>query len=366
MSEPAVQTPQRVALFAFSFIVVALTVMLLVEGRELLIPLAVAIVIWYVLNALAAFYGRLRIASREPPGWASMTVSILTVLVALALFGELISGNIAAVSAAAPRYQANLEALIARGSAMAGFAQPPDIAQALEGLNLRALAGHLAGAVAAFVGNIGIILIYVLFLLAEQSSFETKIGALFPDPQHREDVRDLLHRMQAQIQTYLAIKTLMSVATGVVSYFVLLAVGVDFAVFWGFVIFLLNYIPTIGSLLGIVLPALLTLVQFPTFGPFLIVLAGIGATQIVIGNFVEPKLMGTRLNISPLVVILSLALWGSIWGVAGMFLCVPLTVILMIAFAYFEKTRPIAIVLSGNGGIETLDSAPPPGSPTDQ
>ena len=94
--------------------------------------------------------------------------------------------------------------------------------------------------------------------------------------------------------------------------------------------------------------------QFPTLGPFVIVAGGIGVAQFVIGNVIEPRLMGTRLNISPLVVILSLSLWGSIWGIAGMFLCVPLTVILMIVFAYFEKTRPIVILLSGDGRIETL------------
>lgn len=354
MSEPSLQAPQRIVLFASSLIVVALTVLLLVEGRDLLIPLAVAIVIWYVLNALANFYRRLGRGAWYPPGWLCMTASILTVLLALALFAEMISGNIAAVSAAAPQYQINLERLIARGSAFVGFAQPPDIAHIFEEINLRNLAAGFAGAAAAFAGNFGIILIYVLFLLAEQSSFDAKIRALFPDEEHREDVRGLLHRMQVQIQTYLAIKTLMSLLTGGISCLILLAIGVDFAVFWGFVIFLLNYIPTVGSLLGIVLPALLTLVQFPTLGPFAIVLAGIGTTQIVIGNFIEPRLMGTQLNISPLVVILSLALWGTIWGIAGMFLCVPLMVILMIALAYFERTRPIAILLSGNGKIETL------------
>lgn len=346
--------PQRVVVFASSFLVVALTVVLLVEGRDLLIPLAVAIVIWYVLNALANFYGRLTIRSRRLPGWLCMTASIATALLGVALFAEMISGNIAAVSAAAPQYQANLERLIANASQIAGFDQPPDIAAVFEEIDLRRLAAGFAGAAAAFAGNFGVIVIYVLFLLAEQHSFDAKIDALFPDAEHREDVRELLHRMQTQIQTYLAIKTLMSIVTGFISYLVLVAVGVDFAVFWGFVIFLLNYIPTVGSLLGIILPALLTLVQFPTIGPFIGVLAGIGVTQLVIGNFVEPRLMGTQLNISPLVVILSLALWGSIWGIAGMFLCVPLTVILMIAFSYFERTRPVAIMLSGNGKIEHL------------
>ncbi len=140
--------------------------------------------------------------------------------------------------------------------------------------------------------------------------------------------------------------------TGASSYVILLVVGVDFAGFWGFIIFLLNYIPTIGSLLGILLPALLAVVQFATLGPVLAVLIGGGLTQFAIGNLVEPRLMGTSLNISPLVVLISLAVWGSIWGLAGMFLSVPLTMIAMIVFSYFRPTRPIAILISGNGDIE--------------
>ena len=159
--------------------------------------------------------------------------------------------------------------------------------------------------------------------------------------------------MQKQIQTYVAIKTLTSLMTGLISYIILLMVGVDFAEFWGFIIFLLNYIPTVGSLLGIIFPALLTLIQFANPVPFFIVLGSIGSIQFIIGNIIEPRLTGSSLNISPLVVILSLALWGSIWGIVGMFLCVTLTVIAMIIFSYFDRTRPLAILLSGNGKIET-------------
>jgi predicted PurR-regulated permease PerM len=354
MPDPTASTQPRVILFASSFLIVALTVVLLVQGRDLLIPLAVAIVIWYVLNALARFYRRWPVFGRRVPGWLCMTGAVVSVLLAVALFAEMISGNIAAVSDAAPTYQANLERLIVQASKIAGFDQPPDIAGVFEEINLRRLAADFAGAAASFAGNFGIILVYVLFLIAEQSSFDAKIRALFPDAVHREEIRELLHRMQVRIQTYLAIKTLMSVLTGGISYIVLVVVGVDFAVFWAFVIFLLNYIPTIGSLLGIILPALLTLVQFPTIGPFVVVLVGIGVTQVVVGNVIEPRLMGTQLNISPLVVILSLALWGSIWGVAGMFLCVPFTVIMMIVFSYFEKTRRLAILLSSDGRIDHL------------
>ena len=132
----------------------------------------------------------------------------------------------------------------------------------------------------------------------------------------------------------------------------LLLVGVDFAGFWAFTIFLLNYIPTVGSIIATLFPAVLALIQFDTFAEFFIVLIAVGAIQLVVGNVLEPKMMGSTLNVSPLIVMLSLTLWGSIWGVAGMFLSVPITVIMLIIFAHFEKTRYLAVLLSGDGDLK--------------
>jgi AI-2 transport protein TqsA len=350
MSETA---PARIGAFAGAVLIAALTIFFLVEGRELLIPIAVAIVIWYLLNALANFFDHIPVVGEKIPHWITLIFAVIVVLIALALVAELISDNIAQVAAAAPIYQVNFERLVVSASQFAGFQEPPDITKVIDEINIRALIAGLASTVAGFAGSLGIVLVYVLFLLIEQGSFEKKLNALFPNAEKRQDVRDLLHRMQVQIQSYVAIKTLASVATGLISYGILLIVGVDFAAFWGFVIFLLNYIPTIGSLLGILLPTLLAVVQFASAGPVLAVLIGGGLTQFVIGNIVEPRLMGTSLNISPLVVLISLAVWGSIWGLAGMFLSVPLTMIAMIVFSYFQPTRPIAIMLSGDGEIDT-------------
>ena len=354
MEQMSDTAPARIGAFAGAALIAALTIFFLIEGRDLLIPIAVAIVIWYLLNALARFFNRIPVVGEHLPLWLRLIGAVVIVVIAIALVAELISDNISQVAAAAPFYQANFEKLVLSASQFAGFQEPPDIAKIVDEIDIRALISGLASTVAGFAGSLGIVLVYVLFLLIEQGSFEKKINALFPDPKKRQDVRDLLRRMQTQIQSYVAIKTLASVATGAISYGILLIVGVDFAAFWGFVIFLLNYIPTIGSLLGILLPTLLAVVQFATIGPVLAVLIGGGATQFLIGNVVEPRLMGTSLNISPLVVLISLAVWGSIWGLAGMFLSVPLTMIAMIVFSYFTPTRPIAIMLSGNGEIEHL------------
>ena len=164
-------------------------------------------------------------------------------------------------------------------------------------------------------------------------------------------VRDVLDRISADIHRYIQIKSALAAMTCAVGYAVMTLVGVDFAGFWAVLIFFLYFIPTLGSIVAIAAPALLTLVQFATLTPFLIVLLVFGPVQILMANAVEPAIMGRSLNLSPLVIIGSLMLWGTIWGVIGMFLCVPIMVVLMIVLANFEQTRPIAILLSANGEV---------------
>ena len=132
---------------------------------------------------------------------------------------------------------------------------------------------------------------------------------------------------------------------------ILLFIGVDAPVFWAFLIFVLNFIPTIGSLIATLFPAIFALLQFGEFTPGILVLAIVGTIQLIVGNFIEPRVMGNSLNISPLVVFLTLAIWGVIWGITGMLLSVPITVILIIVMSEFPSTQPLAILLSQKGSI---------------
>ena len=143
----------------------------------------------------------------------------------------------------------------------------------------------------------------------------------------------------------------MSVVTGILSYTVLKMLGVDFAETWALLIFLLNYIPTVGSILGVVFPAVLALVQFDTLGPFLVIAVLLSAAQFAIGNVIEPIFMGKVLNLSSVVVIIALSLWGSVWGIVGMFMSVPITVVLMIMCAHIPNLKWIAVLLSEDGKL---------------
>jgi AI-2 transport protein TqsA len=205
------------------------------------------------------------------------------------------------------------------------------------------------GSLSSILSNAFMIILYVIFILLEESSVKQRLKNMYSDKKQLDSALDLIGDINKSISSYISLKTLVSILTATLSYVGLRLLHVDFPVLWAIVIFVLNYIPTIGSLVATLFPALLAWLQFNDPYQALYVLIAIGAIQIVVGNFLEPKIMGNSLNISPLVVILSLSVFGSLWGITGMILCVPFTVILIIIFSHFDSTRGIAVLLSDTG-----------------
>lgn len=347
---------------ASALVIVAAIFALLIFGKSLLIPFVIAVLVWYIINALSHHIGGYKIINRSLPNWAKTTISALIIVIILTLFGILIADNTRQMAFSLPKYQKNVGHLIDRiGDAfpstkrILNIKSPIKLRESLKPLtdnvNFADIISSLLNTLSWLAGNTFLILIYVMFLFFEQAIFPKKIKALFPKKEKYEQFQELLGRINEAVRAYLIVKLTVSLITASISYILMLFVELDFAFFWAFFIFLLNFIPNVGSLIATVFPALLALIQFETLSPFLIILVGVGAIQIIVGNLLEPRMMGSSLNISSLVVILALALWGTLWGVAGMILCVPITVIMMIIFAEFPSTRPIAILLSEKGEL---------------
>lgn len=318
-------------------------------GQTLLVPLAIAVLIWYMINALARLYARF--IFKGSTNWITLALSLITMAIGLGVAFNIIENNIADVRRAAPTYKTDLDQWIVRIYELLGIEDLPTLSQFIQTVDIGPIITNFAGALTGIVGDLALIMVYVGFLLFEQKTFPNKLTRMFPQKENRQEVREVIDNIQHQIQTYIWIKTLVSAVTGLVGFAVLTLVGVDFASFWAFAIFLLNYIPIIGSVVATIFPALLTLIQFDTFTPFVIVGIGLTSAQFLVGNVIEPKLMGSSLNLSPLVVLLSLALWGSLWGIPGMFLCVPIMVIILIVLSHFNATRPLAVMLSESGEL---------------
>ena len=331
-------------------------------GQTLLLPLVIAGAVAYLISILSHTILLLKIGSFRVPTPLAMLLAIAVILAGLTLIVQLITVNITSVVRIAPEYQHNLEAWIVKGYTAFGVEDAPNLNEVLSRIDFREYLQNFGGTVRSLVSSTGIIFVYLIFVLLEQRTFQSKIKALVRDPDRQEDAFDLLGKIGSDIRSYIGIKVITSAVTGTLSYIVLRIVGVDFASFWAVLIFLLNFIPTIGSIIATAFPSLLTLVQFDTLGPFIVIASVLTALQFTIGSILEPRLMGNRLNLSPIVILLSLGLWGSIWGIPGMFLCVPFTVIIMIVCSYFPATRPLAILLSGNGEL-TVGARRPSGVP---
>ncbi len=339
-----------VRLAAWSVIAVV-TVSLLVLGKALLVPLAIAIFIWILLGAIRSLLRRLAPGGMHVPAWLANVVGILVIVASTYATIAVIIGQSDALAAAVPVYQANFAEILANLKQELNIVELPTTESLLSQLDLAAILSWVGDSITALMSDVMLIAIYVGFLLAEEHILPAKIRHLHKDPEKAEHISQLAIDVSESIQRYVGMKTLVSLLTAIVSYAVLALVGVDFAIIWALLVFFLNFIPTIGSIVAVVFPALLTLVQFDTITPFLIVAIGLGGTQFVIGNVIEPTYVGKSLNLSSFMILLALSFWGSVWGLPGMFLAVPLMVMTGIVCAQFRGLRWIAVILSADGNL---------------
>jgi AI-2 transport protein TqsA len=326
------------------------SVVVLIFGQYILIPLIAAVLVYFLIRYITKLFDRIAFVKAKVPRWFKNIVATLVLFSIATAVMRLIIYNFDNLIRRFPSYQANVEKILHEINIRFGIDLIQSITHNLSELNYADIANTAFNSLTTLFGNALMITFYVVFLFIEQSNFKAKIRLLFKGEQ-LESMLDLLSDTEHSVSQYIGLKTIISLITGAASYIVLLAFGVESAIFWAFLIFVLNYIPYVGSLAAVLFPFLFSLIQFGEFTNPLIMLFILGSIQMVIGNFLEPKLMGDLLNISPIVALVSLAFWGSIWGVIGMFISVPLTVILIIALAKIPKTRPIAILLSQNGRV---------------
>jgi predicted PurR-regulated permease PerM len=315
--------------------------------REPLIQFALALILWLAIDGLTEAAHK-RFSALPRWGWTALFLLGVLGLLALLVWG--IAANISQMAGNAGNYQARLDGVTAQiYSALRLPGAAPTIADLVRSADPRAFVGGVADGLQSLTSNLIFILIFLAFLFPAASRMPAKLDRIFTDEKARAQAREVLLSIRESMQKYLWVQTVLSAIITVLSYITLRLIGLEQALFWSFLIFFLNYIPTIGSVVAVALPTAFALVQFNTLTPILLVAAGLHTWQFTIGNLVQPRMTGQSLNLSAVVVLLALALWGAIWGVAGAFLAAPLTVMLMIVLAQFRSTRWIAILLSENG-----------------
>lgn len=315
-------------------------------GAEILTPPAMALFLAIVIDGFA------RVLERRLP-WVSKRAALpVAIVLSLLLFGVslfVIADNATNFAAKLITYTPRLNELIARAAGLAHADSVPTIDELLTRLNPSKYLGDVAKGFQNFASNAIFILIYLGFILASRRNFERKLIGVSQTREERREAMDAFLRIRDGVEQYLWVQTVTGLMIAAVSWAVMMIVGLDNAIFWAFLIFIAAYIPIVGGAVGILAPTVFALIQFPTLWQAAVLVGVLQTTHMVVGNVVLPRMQGESLNIDPVVVLLSLAFWGAVWGVAGMFLSTPLTVIIMVVCAQFDRSRWVAVLLSADG-----------------
>ncbi|MCB9735889.1 MAG: AI-2E family transporter [Deltaproteobacteria bacterium] len=348
------RTPTQTYFLGFIAFVVLAAV--LYYARPVVLPVVVALFLAVLVRPL---HRRLK---RVVPSSVSLALVSLAVGLLLVAIPAAFAANIDAILAKLPDYAPRIHAIVEDVHDFA-LRLGVDIAQldldpvaSLKDFGLDALTSGVT-----FFGNVVLILFTMLFILSEAEIFRDKLAVAF-NPSNEARLIASVVSVRALITQYVATKTLIAFLSGLAAGAVTLALGVDFPFVWGVLTFMLYYIPNVGSMLAVIPPFLLAIIQFDGPTRALVLLAVLIVVFNLVGNVLEPRLMGRTLSLSPLIVFVSLIFWGWFWGFVGVVLAVPLTVVTKILCEHIEVLRPVAVLMS-NSVDDHRGGPPPPAAP---
>jgi len=336
---------------------VALSIMigwLLYVGQSILLPVLLAVIAVYILTTTADALGD--VTGFRYLGRRLRRLLVLIAILALVLvLSAFITRNAQAISNAIPGYSENLSQLHEQVVDIVGLSIEP----ALEEIGHRVLDWLdftvLMPVILSTLSNTGSIILaaalYAAFIMADLDKLPGKTRLALQENQQAEQTLDIVRKVNQRIGSYLAAKTLANLILAALSLGILWVMGIEFAMFWALLIGLLNYIPYIGSVVGVAFPVVLSLVQLGSVWQAGIVLVLLMIAQSFVGYYLEPRMLGRSVNLSPFMVLLALAVWTSLWGLVGAVLAVPLTAMIAIILAEFPATRFISVLMSDDAGM---------------
>jgi len=344
------QSANRTIVVCIAIIAVIASAIVIRELQSILIPFTLAGLLSIVYRPLVT-----KMRSWKIP----MVLCLLAVLVvtAGALYGMfmIISVGIDAAQEKAPEYKTRISQLtVEADDYMKGFSKTLSMRPGslkletiLNEESMKNMATSAANSLVAFAGDSVLILLFLIFMIPGGEFFARKLRFAF-DGVTTFDVVAVYRAVNEKVRRYLGIKTILNAVVALLTYVVLLIWGVDFAELIALITFLMHYLPNIGSFLSTVIPGVVALVQFGSIGEALLIVLILVVLQNVIGNIIEPKIMGTSLDLSPVLVLFALAFWGWMWGVVGMILSVPIMAVTKVVLENIPGTKPLAILMGGN------------------
>jgi AI-2 transport protein TqsA len=328
---------------------IAAAMALLYFLSSILIPLVIAFVLVVLVDAVVMF-----INTRWPgaPKWVvSAAAGLVVILSASGGMFVLAQGAVQVVQQG-PALLDRIDGLVQNASRSLHLKEPLGLQSLVGSVSIPQIAGSILETVQGIAGAILLIVIYFGFMVAGRRRISRKIDAVAGTSERKVAIKGIIWRIAADIRTYLWVQAVTGVFLAAAAAAVMIAVGLDNVLFWTVIFFLLTFIPNIGVTVGSIAPALFALLQFDSIWPAIAIFAVIQVAAFVVGNLVYPRMQADTQNIDPVTTILALSLWTFLWGLPGAFLAVPMTLMVMMAFAQFEGTKWVAAALSNDGKPE--------------
>lgn len=327
---------------------------LCIIGKSIIVPVLIGIIGVYLFVVAADALQKLPLMHNAPRFLRRLLILILFTLIIAGLVIFIIQ-NAQAISLAIPRYADNFEILLVNMLGAFGIVDAIDwdliIAKTSETINIASVMNYLLISVYSFGTVLVTALLYAVFLATELDDLPNKTRKAFGNVDQASNAIELTSRINKRIADYLGAKTLVNVILGIISLIILLFLGIEFALFWALLIALFNYIPYIGSIIGVIFPVIIAFLQTGSIVSGVIAFVTLMAAQIYVGSFLEPKMLGRSVNLSPFIVLLALSFWVVVWGSIGAILAVPLTAVIMIILSEIPSARPFAVMMSECGDV---------------
>ncbi len=339
----------RLQTWLMGIIAFAVVLFLLVQAKFILIALAIAIILFSLTSDAINSISRLQIGQFRIANWLASIAAVVLIASGLLTLAGLVISQINTVLSTTLSYTEDAQRAIAQVFSWMGEDVEESVLQTVRSIEISGYLRQAAGQAGTILSQVVLIILFVGFLFAERVWFNTKLENLMSDPAQARRVSHIINSIIRRVNRYLLVKTLISTLTGFLIFMLLSVFNLQFAAAMGLLTFVLNFIPSVGSIVATLVVTLVAYIQVPEPQTAVLIFVLAGMTQFLLGNVLDPMLMGKTLRLSSFGIIISLAFWGAVWGVPGMFLAVPFMVAVMIVCSHIPAARPVAILLSREG-----------------
>ena len=332
-------------------IALAIIVIFLRELKTIFIPLTFAIFLSFMFQPLNRF-----LCKKKIPIIVNIFIIVIIILILFTVLGTIVYTSVSSFVTDFPKYEKQLTTMIS--SVITTLEIPMEQVtfylqnkvnwlQMADKLSLSKIVSSTMGSFIDFLIKLLLTVAFMIFIVLERTKMFTSVEKVV-SKNNADHFDNILNNIEKQIKTYVVNKTLISFATGLISMFFIAIFGIDFVVMSGLLIFILNYIPNIGSIFASAFPILICFIQYGFSWQLIAISVSLISTQMIMGNIIEPKVMGTGLKLSPLIVLISLIFWFWVWGAVGMILAVPITSAINLILKGIPSMKVVSAVISSD------------------